>query len=229
MARPSFRALRGASDKMSSSLEQAEIILAAKEIVDDFNKMAKNMAQSQADSFAIVDAMRESFGPEKAESFESVLDQAIKNTITVLKNSKDAISREINVLNGEAPQNDMMDDLPVSSDDENTENPNSEETVSDAFAGDEAASGPEEEPLGRAKKESIEMAKKPLKEAAQLREIGTAALVESSLNDLVNWYLTEACHGMPEEKLSVISQRVKDLRSSDPLKLAGIISDKRMH
>jgi hypothetical protein len=172
---------------LEAELEQAEVLLAAKGLGDDLQKMAENLASMQVqDLMPLVDRMKEEFDGGKADGFNKAVQQVLQAALEAVKQAKEGIDNEVLRLQGENPGNDMAGfggdaaapaagpaggdmggapaapmgdmaggmgggmggdvmsngqiDFPVHPD--------------DGFGGADAGAGPEEEPLGRAKKES---------------------------------------------------------------------------
>ena len=164
---------------MEQDLDQAELVLAAKDMVDNIQKMAEDLASMQVeDLMPLTDAMRESFGTEQAEIFNQSVDTILGSALDAIKTTREGVDQAIMVLTGEAvPMNDMMgDEMPPAGDmgDE------MEIPAEDEFAGDEAEAGGEGEPLGRIPKESIENAKKLLLQHAKNGKLTKASIQEAA-------------------------------------------------
>jgi hypothetical protein len=98
----------------------------------------------------------------------------------------------------------------------------------DDFGGADAASGPEAEPLGRARKESVEAVKAPLNESIILETAGQKLIEAAGLDSLINWLLTEAAAGMPDAQFRTFATSVAQKAAKDPVKLAGFIGKKKL-
>lgn len=161
-------------------LERAGIIFNAKEMCDKLQKMAEDLAKMQADAMPIVDNMKGVFGPDVADQFEAATKEQLEATLNAVRSAKDALNTQVLRMEGKisdedvnTPSNDMTDaalggggeEKAAPADDEaeldsllGTEGGEAEggdESLDDLLGGDEAASGPANEPLGRAKKESF--------------------------------------------------------------------------
>lgn len=173
-------------------LERAQIILAAKDVLERLQKMAEGLAKMTAeDIMPISDNMKGVFGTEVAETFESVANEQLASALDAVRSAKEQLNTQVLRMEGKispeeaaAPSNDMMnggseggseggDDLGL--DDLGDEGGNDDlggneggdndlggeeggddaSELDDLFGGDEAAAGGGE-PLGRAKKESVE-------------------------------------------------------------------------
>ena len=138
---------------LEQEVEKAEIVIAAKSLVDELQDMIEQMGKMQNDELgAVVDQMSYQYGADKAASFNQAVASQLETLLASIKTAKEAVNNEVLVLTGEAPaQSDMApadSDLGTMDDDgEDLEAP-----ADDLTGGDDSASGPEEEPLGRAKK-----------------------------------------------------------------------------
>lgn len=133
------------------NLEQAELVLAVQDIVDDIMGMAEDLASMQVQKLMpIVAKMKTAFSMEQAQAFEDTANNALSSALETIKKTNDEMTSAVAVLQGKAPampapSADASDDLDLGTD--------TEEPVDDANAGHDAASGPEEEPLGRGLKD----------------------------------------------------------------------------
>lgn len=143
-------------------LAQAETLLAAKALSDDLQDMAEKVAKmSVEDLMPLVDTMKEQFGPEAADGYNAAMKQSLEALLDSTTAAKESSDNAILQLQGggvPAVQSDIENDelqapaLPGEEDD-------------DGLGGTSAAAGPEEEPLGREKKdESVRSKGKALNE-----------------------------------------------------------------
>ena len=138
---------------LEQEVEKAEIVIAAKSLVDELQDMIEQMGKMQNDELgAVVDQMSYQYGADKAASFNQAVASQLETLLASIKTAKEAVNNEVLVLTGDAPaQSDMApadSDLGTMDDDgEDLEAP-----ADDLTGGDDSASGPEEDPLGRAKK-----------------------------------------------------------------------------
>ena len=95
---------------MEQDLDQAELVLAAKDMVDRLQKMAEDLASMQVeDLMPLTDAMRESFGTEQANAFSASVDATLAAALETIKATREQVDQSVMVLTGEgAPMNDMM-------------------------------------------------------------------------------------------------------------------------
>jgi hypothetical protein len=136
-----------------ADLEEAEVLLAAKDLVDKLQKMVEDTASMQVEELLpLVDAMKERMGADKAEAFNSSVDSQLSSLLDMLKQTKDAVDNAVLSLSGDAPMPNMdadMGEVPaMDSEDEMSDMP------ADDLAGVDQMSGGEEDTLGRIPKES---------------------------------------------------------------------------
>lgn len=93
---------------MESDLDQAEVLLAAKQMADDLQKMAENLASMQVEELmSITNAMKEEIGVAEAEAFNASAEAAISSALDAVKQANDQVSNAALVASGEAPATDM--------------------------------------------------------------------------------------------------------------------------
>jgi hypothetical protein len=170
---------------MEQDLDQAELVLAAKDMVDRVQKMAEDLASMQVeDLMPLVDAMRESFGTEQANAFSASVDATLGAALETIKATREQVDQSVLVLTGEgAPVNDMMggEAMPAGDmGDPMAGGPEMAIPAEDEFAGEEAAAGVEGEPLGRIPKESVQHAKKLLLQHAKNGKLTKASIKEAA-------------------------------------------------
>lgn len=165
---------------MESELDKAELVLAAKGISDEVQGMAEKVAKLQVDELMpLVDRLKEVFGNEMAQQFNDSVDGTLSSLLDQLKQSKDNVENQANILNGEGDMSmgtDMdfnadpgMGGLDMGVDDYSDpamggiDGMDGEE--GDMFGADDSMAGGDQ-PLGRAKKESKQSRAKKLSEMA---------------------------------------------------------------
>ena len=138
--------------------DQAELVMAAKDMVDRLTSWMEDTAEMQTESMLeLADAIRDEQGNEKSEAFIAVVKPALESLYTAMEGTRGALTQGVGMLTGEAevPQP-MGDEMPA-------EEPEMEPTVDqeegDDFAAAEPAAGGEEE-AGRARRESVSYSKK---------------------------------------------------------------------
>jgi hypothetical protein len=95
-----------------SDLEQAEVMLAAQELVDEVQKMVENIAEMQVQKLMpIVDAMKEQVGFEQAEAYNNAMDGALGAFLDQAKAAKEIAENATLAARGEAPATPMPTDM----------------------------------------------------------------------------------------------------------------------
>lgn len=225
------------SNLLENDLEQAELVLAAQDIMNKLQNISEDLAKMNAhDLFPLVDRMKGAFGPEASHTFEMSANEAVTKAMQTVRHAKDELGSAILRLEGKYPNDMSMDQAPEpeptdmetdGTDDTDTASVEDVNAAMDDFGGADAASGPKEEPLGRARKESVESEKTLIKESTILETAGRKLLETEGLESLVDWLLTEAASSMPAEKFRSFSKQVAVRAAEDPAKLAGWIGKKR--
>jgi len=138
---------------MEDDLEQAEVMLAAQELVDELQGMVEDVAEMQVQKLMpIVDAMKEQVGFEQAEAYNNAADGALAQLLDAMKTAKGAVENATLTARGEAPQEAMPTDMGMDApaDDMGGEAPAELADIEgeDEFGADDAAAG-EDNPVGR--------------------------------------------------------------------------------
>jgi hypothetical protein len=216
------------STLLENDLDQAELILAAQDLMHKLQNMAEDLAKMNAqDLFPLVDKMKGAFGPEAAHTFEVTSQEAISDAMNTVRHAKDELGNAVLKLEGKIPANDMASDEMASSDEmAPADDADAVDAAMDDFGAADAAAGPEDEPLGRARKESVEGGK-ALNESLILESAGRRLIKEEGLSSLISWVLNEAAAGMPEEHFRSFATSIAQKAASDPAKLAGWIGKKK--
>ena len=127
----------------SAELEQAEVMLAAQELVDELQKMVENLAEMQVQKLMpIVDAMKEQMGFEQAEAYNASAEAALGSLLDGAKAAKGELENATLTARGEAPAAPMPTDMGMEP--EVMDEPD----MADDFGGDDAAAGDDNQ-LGR--------------------------------------------------------------------------------
>jgi hypothetical protein len=134
-----------------SELDQAEVLLAAKNMADDLQKMAENLASMQVEELmSITNAMKEEVGTAEADTFNASAEAAIGSALEAVKSANAQVSDAVLVAQGQAPATDMGMEEPM---DAPMDAPLDDiETPVDDFEGADAASAETDEE-GREMKE----------------------------------------------------------------------------
>ena len=148
-ARVDGKAMKPKSESvvMEDELEQAEVMLAAQELVDELQKMVEDIAEMQVQKLMpIVDAMKEQVGFAEAEAYNNAVDSALGGLLDQSKSAKDAVENATLSARGEAPASPMQTDMAM--DQEAPAEEPMDIDASDEFSGDDAAAG-EDNSIGR--------------------------------------------------------------------------------
>ena len=138
---------------LEQEVEKAEIVIAAKSLVDELQDMIEQMGKMQNDELgAVVDQMSYQYGADKAASFNQAVASQLETLLASIKSAKEAVNNEVLVLTGEAPAPSEMGPADSDLGTMDDEGEDLETPVDDLTGGDDSASGPEDDPLGRAKK-----------------------------------------------------------------------------
>ena len=159
---------KGLPDKKNESViregaeESAELVMAAKDMVDRVTGWMEDTAEMQTQSMLeLADSIRDEMGSEQSEAFLGSVKPSLEALYTALEATREALTAGVGVLTGEAAP-----EVPMGAD---AEEPAMEPTVDaevdvdaegdvdagDDFAAAEPAAGGDEE-AGRAKRESIQ-------------------------------------------------------------------------
>lgn len=129
---------------MEQDLDQAEVLLAAKQMADDLQKMAENLASMQVEELmSIHNAMKEQVGTAEADAFNQSAEAAIGAALDAVKQANEDLSNAVLVAQGEAPATDMgmdgMDMEEPAADDMDMEPEMDMEPAADDFGGADTA------------------------------------------------------------------------------------------
>ena len=148
--------------------DKAELVMAAKDMVDRVTGWMEDTAEMQTESMLdLADAIRDEMGSESSEQFVNTVKPALEQMYSVMEETRAALTNGVGMLTGEGGMEEPMgmddmgaDDMePV--DDEAGEIDTVDMDAEDDFAADAAAAGGEEE-AGREKRESVQRSKKKL-------------------------------------------------------------------
>lgn len=166
-------------------LAQAETLLAAKAMSDELQGMAEKLAKmSVEDLMPLVDTMKEQFGQDAANGFNEVIKAGIEAALNATTEAKETADNAIlSMQQGQVPG--VTADIETVG--EPAELPADEEGEPDEFAGTTAAAGPEEEPLGRAKKSDEEEAPEELEEGKKCVKEKWDTKMKTAKKDIGKW------------------------------------------
>lgn len=133
--------------------QEAEVLLASKDMVDRIQKMIEDLGEMQNEQLQpLVDSVRVAMGDETASSFESAMSNAINSAMEAVRGARGEADSAARILSGEAPADadptmggDEMDmgmgmdadteELPDEGDLEDLEDMGDDEPTDDAAAG----------------------------------------------------------------------------------------------
>jgi len=170
--------------KENQDLDQAEVLLAAKQMADDLQKMAENLASMQVeDLMSITNAMKEEVGTAEAEAFAMASETAIGAALAAVKSANSEVTNALLVAQGQpVDAAGSMDTLDTDFGDEldmGDDFADDELEMGDDFEGVDAASGAEN-PIGREMKEDKYLsAMRMVKEAQQDGKISKSLLKQA--------------------------------------------------
>lgn len=148
--------------------DEAEIVMAAKDMVDRVTGWMEDTAEMQSESMLeLADAIRDEMGNEKAEQFTSSIKSTLEQLYTTMETTRSTLTQGVGMLTGEGEMQEPMgadDDMgDLDTDMEPTDDMAADSDMDmdldldldgdDDFAADAAAAGGDEE-TGREKRES---------------------------------------------------------------------------
>jgi len=143
--------------------DHAELVMAAKDMVDRLTGWMEDTAEMQTESMLeLADAIRDELGAEQAEGFTNTVKPALDSMYSAMESTREALTQGVGMLTGEgeAPMmgDDDMDDMDMDmepTDDMEAGDDLEAELGGDDFDAAEPAAGGDE-PEERAKRESID-------------------------------------------------------------------------
>jgi hypothetical protein len=139
--------------------EKAEMIMAAKDMVDKITSWMEDTANMQAESMlSLIDSIRDELGSDVSMEFESIVKPALATVYTALESSRGQLTSGVQLLTGEGEPTEMMGGEEPAPEEVPGEEMDMEEPA-DEFAADATAAGGEEE-AGRATRESVEYSRR---------------------------------------------------------------------
>ena len=146
--------------------EKAELIMAARDMVDRITGWMEDTANMQAEAMLeLVDSIRDEMGSDLAMEFESMVKPSLATIYTALESSRQQLTQSVGLLTGENG-GDMMGAEPNMGGEEEMASPDDAmpgegmgEEPTDEFAADATAAGGEEA-AGRMTRESVEYGRK---------------------------------------------------------------------
>lgn len=138
--------------------DKAELIMAAKDMVDRITGWMEDTAQMQTEAMLeLVDAIREELGSDVAGQFEGVVKPALESTYSALEQTRQQLTQAVSMVTGEeAPA--MGDAIPAGGQEEPA--PAEEPAVAEPAAEEPAPETGGTEPTDRARRESVDFGRK---------------------------------------------------------------------
>lgn len=154
--------------------DQAELVMAAKDMVDRVTSWMEDTAEMQTESMLeLADAIRDEMGQEQSDAFVNAVKPALEALYTTMESTRGALTGGVGLLTGEETPAEEMgadEEMPAGGDEMEPTVDAEEEPAEDDFAAAEPAAGGEEE-AGRAQRESKESKKKMLESSRRLASI----------------------------------------------------------
>lgn len=139
------------------NLDQAETLLAAKDLSDRLQKMAEDAAKMAVDDLMpLVDTMKSQFGQEQANGFNEVVKQNLQTVLDTIIKAKDETDNAILSIQGGSTPGTTSDISNAPAEPDKGDEGGEDIDFEKEFVATPSSSGPETEPLGRAKKEIAE-------------------------------------------------------------------------
>ena len=97
-----------------ADLDQAEVLLAARQLCDDLQKMAEDLASMQVeDLMSIHSEMKEEVGTAEADAFNASAEAAISGALEAVKGAKEGVDNALLAAQGQGPAPTDMDMEPA--------------------------------------------------------------------------------------------------------------------
>ena len=171
-------ALEGYIKLIEGKEDEAELVMAAKDMVTRVTSWMEDTAEMQTESMLeLADAIRDEMGQAESDSFVGVVKPALESMYTAMESTREALTQGVGQLTGEgeAPAEDMgaepAADAPADDAEmEPTVDQEDADAAADEFAAADAATGGDEE-AGREKRESRINKKKMIETSRRLGTI----------------------------------------------------------
>jgi len=151
--------------------EQAELTMAAKDMVDRFTAFLEDVAEMGAEGMLeLADSIRDEMGQEQSDAFVATVKPALEATQEVLTTSREALTAGVGIITGETAPTDTIGAEPEGDIEEpmDTDEPvDPIDPAGDEFSASEPATGGDE-PEGREKRESYTPTKKSIEESTRI-------------------------------------------------------------
>ena len=156
----------------TQDLDQAEVLLAAKQLADDLQKMAENLASMQVEELmSITNAMKDEVGTAEADAFNAAAESAIGGALEAVKGANEAVNNAVLAAQGQHVETDMDMDMggeePEMGGDDEIEMEPEMGDMGDDFEGADAAEEMSDEDGREMKEDAYLAALRMIKEAQQ--------------------------------------------------------------
>ena len=153
--------------------DHAELVMAAKDMVDRLTGWMEDTAEMQTESMLeLADAIRDEMGAEQSQTFTDTVKPALEALYAAMETTRVSLTSGVGMLTGESEPMDTMgaeDEMPMDDTAADMEMP-VDAPAEDDFAADAAAAGGEEE-AGREKRESLQRKRAMLETSRRLGAI----------------------------------------------------------
>ena len=141
--------------------DEAELVMAAKDMVDRVTGWMEDTAEMQTESMLeLADAIRDELGIEQSDGFVGTVKPALESLYDTMETTRTALTTGVGMLTGEGgPVAEPMGAEGMAPAGEPEMEPTVDQEAGDEFAAADAAAGGAEE-AGRAKRESIELSRR---------------------------------------------------------------------
>jgi hypothetical protein len=140
--------------------DKAELVMAAKDMVDRLTGWMEDTAEMQSESMLeLADAIRDEMGAQQSETFTATVKPALEQLYAAMETTRGSLTQGVGMLTGEAEVAEPMGAEPEAAPEADMEPTVDTDEVADDFAAAEAAVGGEDE-AGRAKRESINLSRR---------------------------------------------------------------------
>jgi len=152
----------------TQDLDQAEVLLAAKQMADDLQKMAENLASMQVEELmSITNAMKDEVGTAEADAFNAAAEAAIGGALEAVKGANEAVNNAVLAAQGQNVETDMDMDMGGEEPDMGGDEIEMEPEMGDDFEGADAADEMSDEDGREMKEDAYLAALRMIKEAQQ--------------------------------------------------------------
>ena len=151
--------------------DNAEIIMAAKDMVNRVTSWMEDTAEMQTESMLeLADAIRDEKGQQESDSFVNTVKPSLESLYSALESTRESLTQGVGQLTGEAEPVDDLGAEPDDMDMEPTVDAEAEPDLDVSLDAADASAGGEEE-AGREKRESIQRKREMIESSRRLGTI----------------------------------------------------------